>query len=244
VPRPTLSSSIRDGIRARIEDGLWTGRIPSEPELVKLFGASRETVRKALAVLEAEGQIYRVHGKGTFVEAAVSFNPLSATLSITEELARSKVVVENTVLATGWVAPEAIPSPFLAALFAGEARVWRLERLRMGRHQLLAVEVSYFREQDFPGIEQQDCRHSLHGLMTGHYGRSPDRVRNRFQALDFRKPAEREVARILQSRQILRVERALESRRHVYYGVSFSMRTDVYPLEFIQLPARSGEGLL
>src|SRR5258708_16800878 len=42
-------------------------RLPPERELAKKFRVSRAELRKVLAVLEAEGQIQRHVGKGTFV---------------------------------------------------------------------------------------------------------------------------------------------------------------------------------
>jgi DNA-binding GntR family transcriptional regulator len=185
-----------------------------------------------------------MHGKGTFVEAPMSFNPLSGTLSITEELARTRHPVRNTVLEAGWIAPARIPSPFLRGFFEEAPRVFQVRRLRVVRDEVLAVETSYFREGDFPDIEGADFSGSLHSLMDGRYGLAPDRVRNRFHALDFRIKEEREAAKALGSRQAIRVERALVLKREVYYAVSFTLRTDLHPLEFIQLPGRSGEGVL
>lgn len=234
--RKTLATSIRDALRQGIQDGTWRDRLPSEPELGKRFEASRETVRKALGLLEAEGLITRIHGKGTFIEEPLSFNPLSGTLSITEELARTRHPVENRVLEAGWIPPARIASPFLRACFQDEARVFQLRRLRLVRGEVLAVESSWFREGDFPGLEARDLSGSLHALMTEVYGLAPQRIRNRFHALDFRLKEEREAARALGSRQAIRVERALLSRREVYYAVSFTLRTDLHPLEFLQLP--------
>lgn len=41
--------------------------IPSERELMKQFGLSRSTIRKAIKELEYEGYLVKVQGKGTFV---------------------------------------------------------------------------------------------------------------------------------------------------------------------------------
>ena len=40
--------------------------MPSENQLVQEYDLSRHTVRKALSILEEEGYIIAVHGKGTF----------------------------------------------------------------------------------------------------------------------------------------------------------------------------------
>lgn len=46
---------------------LVNDRIPSEPELAKIFGVSSITVRRALFELVNEKRIYRIKGKGSFV---------------------------------------------------------------------------------------------------------------------------------------------------------------------------------
>lgn len=240
MSKPTLATTIRESIRTRIEAGEWTDRLPSEPELVGIYGASRETVRKALAALEAEGLLHRIHGKGTFVEPSVAFNPLSGALSITEELSRSGLPVHNKILSEGWIPPSSIASPFLRASFQDSAQVYQVTRLRTVRQQAFALETSYFRDRDFPGLAGTNFRESLHRIMTERFALSPDRVQNRIQALDFQKKEAREAGQLLGSRSLVRVERVLSRKRHVYYAVTFTLRTDLYPLEFTQVPARSG----
>lgn len=87
------------------------GRLPPERELCELLGVSRSALRKALATLEQDGELWRQVGKGTFigtrsVEKSLSIstiaersNPLEvmeARLLIEAMLAR-----EATVHATG-----------------------------------------------------------------------------------------------------------------------------------------------
>ena len=42
-------------------------RVPSENQLAAAYQVSRQTVRKALAILEQEGYIYPVKGRGNYV---------------------------------------------------------------------------------------------------------------------------------------------------------------------------------
>jgi GntR family transcriptional regulator len=241
MQRPSVAASVREAIRARISAGTWRGQLPPEPELARQLRASRETVRRALAALEAAGLVYRVHGRGTFVEEAVSFNPVSGALSITEEMARTGLPLENEVREAAPLPARRIASAFVRAAF-GDAEVLRVVRLRRSRGKALALETSYFRAADFPGLLDADLSGSLHRLMTERYGLSADRVRNRLEAADLRRAADRAVARALGSRAVVRIERELSRRRHAYYAVDFCLRTDVYPVEFLQLPDRSGGG--
>ena len=47
-------------------------RLPSEAELTQRFGVSRVVIRQALQILEDQGLIDRVRGKGTFVSEKVA----------------------------------------------------------------------------------------------------------------------------------------------------------------------------
>lgn len=56
-------------LRKQIADGAWQPgeKLPTERELVTRFGIARNTLRKSLRGLEAEGRITRHVGRGTFV---------------------------------------------------------------------------------------------------------------------------------------------------------------------------------
>lgn len=60
---------IISSLRKRIQDGSYPagGVLPGELILKKEFSVARETLRGALSVLEREGFLERIHGKGTFV---------------------------------------------------------------------------------------------------------------------------------------------------------------------------------
>lgn len=56
-------------LTSRIEAGeLAPGRpLPSEKELIDLFGVARTTVRRAIAYLREQGAVVTVPGRGTYV---------------------------------------------------------------------------------------------------------------------------------------------------------------------------------
>jgi GntR family transcriptional regulator len=66
-----LYLQIADGLRAEIvESRLAPGeRAPSEHSLMERFGASRDTVRKAIGVLRTEGRLDAERGRGVFVRS-------------------------------------------------------------------------------------------------------------------------------------------------------------------------------
>lgn len=64
-----LYERVKAQIRARIDSGEWPPqtRVPSENEIVALFGVSRMTAHRALHELASEGVLLRVRGRGSFV---------------------------------------------------------------------------------------------------------------------------------------------------------------------------------
>lgn len=64
--------SVAENLYEKIRSGnLEPGEaLPSEQKLADRYGVSRITVRRALEVLEDEGQVQRQHGRGTFVRSS------------------------------------------------------------------------------------------------------------------------------------------------------------------------------
>jgi GntR family transcriptional regulator len=65
----SIYRQIADVLRSRIRSGEYApgGQLPSETALVEEFGVTRVTVRRGLAVLQQEGLVEPVRGKGVFV---------------------------------------------------------------------------------------------------------------------------------------------------------------------------------
>ena len=57
-------------------------KLPSENELASRYRVSRQTVRKALGILENAGYIYAEHGKGTFCSELVKHSHSSRNIAV------------------------------------------------------------------------------------------------------------------------------------------------------------------
>ncbi|MFF3211090.1 GntR family transcriptional regulator [Streptomyces sp. NPDC002886] len=68
-PAPSRRHAIADDLRAQISKGhLQAGvRLPSEAQLATRYAVSTPTLRNALALLQAEGLVEKIHGSGNFV---------------------------------------------------------------------------------------------------------------------------------------------------------------------------------
>jgi DNA-binding FadR family transcriptional regulator len=81
MPR-LVANDIALELRKRIDAGEWTsnGRMPPERDLADQFGVARNTVRRAVGLLEESGTVVRQIGRGTFL-AAANANTLAAAVT-------------------------------------------------------------------------------------------------------------------------------------------------------------------
>lgn len=102
----TLHGRIHEELRERIVSGSWRehARVPSESELMKQYGVSRITVRKALSDLERDQLIFKVAGKGSFVSQAKPFQELGRLQGFAEAMGAMGHETYNRVLALKTVA--------------------------------------------------------------------------------------------------------------------------------------------
>lgn len=69
--KTSADQAIIDMIEQNIRERVWLpgDRLPTERELAATFGSSRNTLRRGLKILEAEGKITRHVGRGSYVSA-------------------------------------------------------------------------------------------------------------------------------------------------------------------------------
>ena len=88
--QPSLRHRIAESLRERVLSGHYEAgaRLPSEPDLATSLGVSRGSLRAAIALLEADGVLQRLHGSGTYVtDLPLVRNDLSRNFGVSEMIA-------------------------------------------------------------------------------------------------------------------------------------------------------------
>jgi GntR family transcriptional regulator len=241
LPVP-LYYQLKSLLLRRIERGELRphARLETEDQLAAAYAVSKATVRQALGELVHAGYLRREQGRGTFVsEPRVDQGPTELT-SFTVDMLRRGLVAQSRVLASGVVrADEGIAAKLRIA--AG-ARVFRLERLRTGDDEPLAIQTAHIPLSLCPGLAGESFESgSLYSTLERKYGLVPVSAHERHWAA----LVERGQARLLNVRvgsPGLCAERVafLGDGRPLEYTCSV-MRADRYQ---ITLDLVRGEGVL
>lgn len=160
---------IQKAIHKRIQSGeLQTGDlVDSERDLARIHGVSLMTARQALKELEAEGLVERRRGAGTFVaQPRIHFNRL---VSFTEQMASRGFSAHSRLLCARLVNGDDEVTARLG--LAPDAKLVRLERLRMADGQPFAIEVCFLAADPFRDLLEASLeRHSLFTLLEQKHG--------------------------------------------------------------------------
>jgi GntR family transcriptional regulator len=142
--------------------------LPSERELAERYGLARMTVRTEIERLTAEGLVYRLQGRGTFV-ADPRVAQSQAFSSFTEDmvargLAPGSIVRSTTIMeADGFLAASLELAP-------GD-RVFCLDRVRTADGRPMAIEQAFLPLERFAGIEHVDfAEASLFEVLDRRFG--------------------------------------------------------------------------
>ncbi len=154
-PRP-LHRQVHAAILAAIEEGRLprNGKLPSERELVDLFGVSRITIRHAMRDLVAQGFLQSQPGKGFYVAVPQQGFELHLLKSFTATaLANGRRPGQRLIEARVFRAPLEITRP----LFLPEgAEVAVLSRLRLLDEVPVVIQRDWLSAARVPGLVELD----------------------------------------------------------------------------------------
>lgn len=156
--------------------------IPSESELMRQFGVSRATARKAMEMLANNGLITKRRGKGSEVISNVPSNSLQRVTSYMKKNVSDNVVPQKRLIDAG-VAPLSANAARALKLDEGVPS-FRLRRVRYSGDKPFYLETIYYEDGYVPHIEERDfSKESLRAFLYNSCGISWKRATQNIQAV-------------------------------------------------------------
>lgn len=240
LPIP-LYHQLKSQLLKRIETGELAphARLETEDQLAAAYRVSKATVRQALGELVHAGYLRREQGRGTFVaDPRVDQGPTELT-SFTDDMQRRGLVAASQVLGRAVVPADAAVASKLR--IASGTRVFRLERLRTGDGEPLAIQTAHIPLDMAPELARERFESgSLYETLERH-GLVPVSAHERHWAALIERPQAR-LLKVKAAAAGLCAERVafLRDGRPLEYTCSV-MRADRYQ---ITLDLVRGEGVL
>jgi GntR family transcriptional regulator len=152
--RRSLAVQVRDQLvdAIRAEELLPGSQLPGEYELAERLAVGRSTIREALRLLERDGLVDVVRGRGRFVSALARFRaerPVTEFESVTEMLGGLGYEVRNQVLDIRFERAGRTWSSLFG--IGSRDQVVVLERLRMHKDEVLIYSVNVLDSRLVPG---------------------------------------------------------------------------------------------
>jgi GntR family transcriptional regulator len=150
---------VREVLLRRLERELQPGQqFPTEQALCAEFGVSRETVREALRMLEADGLISRHPGRGSFVLRPPRRRSERRLTGLVEDFSDLRLDTDAEVLDAGAMSASADLAEAMA-LAPGEP-LYRISRLRRFEAQPLAFHDAFLPAGLGARVAALDLRHT------------------------------------------------------------------------------------
>lgn len=145
MKKTSLSMQAKEQFLELCEQGEYApgDRIPSETEMARRFGISRETWRESLEFLRREGILYSKHGAGTYLldPAHKIENDLSELRSLSDMIRNAGITECSPVIAIS----NELPSAEIAEMLriAGDEPVCVIKRTRYSDSGAICSSVNY-----------------------------------------------------------------------------------------------------
>ena len=169
-------------------------QLPTEMEISRKYKLNRHTVRRALEVLEQEGLIYRLRGKGTFVTEQKIPYRVSTKTQFTTAILEAGFTPKARLLQSYKLRADQELADRLE-LELGE-KVTVLEILRYIDELPFCFTLSYLPAQKFPGLPALLSESfSLYQVLAQHFGVEARRVSSTFE-VEMPEKADLEILRL------------------------------------------------
>jgi len=162
-----ISSDIIERIRAgRLDVG---ARVPSENELIRTYGVSNTTARRALQELERAGWAARVKGRGTFVRRGAVDRSVDRILSFTKNMLQAGRRPETHLLGVH-TRRKSQTLTIHGRKYTLRGPMAVIERMRLADGVPMMKETRYIASKFCPDIDARDLTESLYDIYERDYG--------------------------------------------------------------------------
>jgi len=218
-------------LREKIENGEFQAQdaIPSERQLEEQYNLSRPTIRQAIDLLERQGYLYRVHGRGTFVSPPKLQKGMLELTSFSEDMRNRGLTPGGRILEFGYLKPSAKIAKQLG-LNDKDAQVLRIKRLRTGNGEPIGLQDSYLALDSGQVITREEIEQkgSIYAILQQKFGIYPTEADETLE-VTLATPEEAELMQIPVNSPLLLNERTLWSQdRKAIEFVSILYRGDRY----------------
>lgn len=156
---------------AQIDEGVYKAGdlLPFEKELIDSYELSRDTVRKALSLLENEGYINKVKGKGSVVldraQYHFSMNRLTSFKELSDKTGMSVITrVHSFALSDGEVGMREKLG------LSSREKLWQIVRTRNVDGMTIILDKDYLLHRHVPTLDMNTCEHSIFDYLENELG--------------------------------------------------------------------------
>lgn len=156
---------IADCLEREIHDGKFDTlkKLPTEDELIKQFGVSRNTIRKAINQLVNRGYIYQVQGSGMFLreQSVTDYINLGSLRGLTKDL--NSKTIETKMLELHVLEADEVKAEQMRCEVG--TKLYYIKRLRIVDHEPFSIEISYFKKDIVPYLNEDIASSSIYNYL-------------------------------------------------------------------------------
>ncbi|MGQ7389618.1 UTRA domain-containing protein [Streptococcus suis] len=159
-------------IKEKIEQNIWQANqeMPTENELMEIYSYSKDTIRKALSLLEMDGYIQKRQGRNSIIlDHNLVRKPFVSELKTVSELNRSAHHQVQTELTNLYII-QGQPEVMTELEVDEKTDLYRVSRVRTIDGERLEYEISYFDRRIVPYLSKEVAESSIYQYLENDLG--------------------------------------------------------------------------
>ncbi|HFH9946375.1 TPA: GntR family transcriptional regulator [Streptococcus suis] len=159
-------------IKEKIEQNIWQANqeMPTENELMEIYSYSKDTIRKALSLLELDGYIQKRQGRNSIIlDHNLVRKPFVSELKTVSELNRSAHHQVQTELTNLYIV-QGQPEVMKELEVDEKTDLYRVSRVRTIDGERLEYEISYFDRRIVPYLSKEIAESSIYQYLENDLG--------------------------------------------------------------------------